>query len=291
MAINRVPFNALVDDDGSNTVGSIWNKLAIKDVLLDPIDAALTTNAAAAESLPGITVVSTTGNITALPKPSGTGDLVTYMNQGSLATIQGMAASSVPGQRWTIYALSAQVDLSHNDAASTGSKLYNWATTGKTSLVANFNTPGVAVYQNHNGVGWRLVSHEQGGWITPAFAASTFAAVGAMTWTVGAGNVITCRYRLSGRTINFVFYLTGTSVGGTLNNALYITAPAWGGFTAAAQSSAALSNCVDGATGEIRCFARLNAATVLQLFKSTLANWTASASVTSVDGSITFEVV
>ena len=41
MAINRVPFNALVDDDGSNTKGTPWNKQAIKDVILDPVDAAL----------------------------------------------------------------------------------------------------------------------------------------------------------------------------------------------------------------------------------------------------------
>jgi len=41
MAINRGPWNALVDDDGSNLVGSVWNKAAIKDVLLDPMDAAI----------------------------------------------------------------------------------------------------------------------------------------------------------------------------------------------------------------------------------------------------------
>lgn len=41
MAINRGPWNALVDDDGSNLVGSVWNKAAIKDVILDPADAAL----------------------------------------------------------------------------------------------------------------------------------------------------------------------------------------------------------------------------------------------------------
>jgi len=38
MAIDRGPWNALVDDDGSNLVGTIWNKDAIKTVLLDPID-------------------------------------------------------------------------------------------------------------------------------------------------------------------------------------------------------------------------------------------------------------
>jgi hypothetical protein len=39
MAINRGPFNTLVDDDGSNLVGSVWNKAAIQTTLLDPIDA------------------------------------------------------------------------------------------------------------------------------------------------------------------------------------------------------------------------------------------------------------
>jgi hypothetical protein len=39
MSLNRAPFNALVDDDGSNTVGSLWNKAAIQSVILDPVDA------------------------------------------------------------------------------------------------------------------------------------------------------------------------------------------------------------------------------------------------------------
>jgi hypothetical protein len=40
MAINRAPWTALVDDDGSNLTGSIWNKAAIASVILDPVDAA-----------------------------------------------------------------------------------------------------------------------------------------------------------------------------------------------------------------------------------------------------------
>lgn len=39
MGINRAPFNALVDDDGTGQVGSVWNKAQIQGVLLDPIDA------------------------------------------------------------------------------------------------------------------------------------------------------------------------------------------------------------------------------------------------------------
>jgi hypothetical protein len=40
MAIDRTPFNALVDDIGDGVSGSIWNKNAIKSVILDPVDAA-----------------------------------------------------------------------------------------------------------------------------------------------------------------------------------------------------------------------------------------------------------
>jgi len=40
MPINRAPWNALVDDDGSNLVGTVWNKDKIKTVILDPADVA-----------------------------------------------------------------------------------------------------------------------------------------------------------------------------------------------------------------------------------------------------------
>jgi hypothetical protein len=40
-AINRAPFDATVDDDGSGTTGTVWNKAQIQGVLLDPTDAAI----------------------------------------------------------------------------------------------------------------------------------------------------------------------------------------------------------------------------------------------------------
>ena len=40
MALDRTWYNALVDDDGSNTVGTVWNKAQIKN-LLDSVDAEL----------------------------------------------------------------------------------------------------------------------------------------------------------------------------------------------------------------------------------------------------------
>lgn len=41
--INRTPYNALVDDDGTNLVGTPWTKNSVKTVLLDEIDVALAT--------------------------------------------------------------------------------------------------------------------------------------------------------------------------------------------------------------------------------------------------------
>jgi len=42
MSIIRTNFNLLVDDDGTNLVGTVWDKAHIKDVILDPIDAEIT---------------------------------------------------------------------------------------------------------------------------------------------------------------------------------------------------------------------------------------------------------
>ena len=39
--INRAPFNALVDDNGSGLTGSVWNKAAIAGSILDPVDAGI----------------------------------------------------------------------------------------------------------------------------------------------------------------------------------------------------------------------------------------------------------
>ena len=41
MPVNRAPFNALVDDDGSGNVGTPWEKARIAGVILDPLDVEL----------------------------------------------------------------------------------------------------------------------------------------------------------------------------------------------------------------------------------------------------------
>jgi len=46
MAIDRTNYNALDDDDGTNTVGTLWTKDKVKTVILDPVDAEFTARAA-----------------------------------------------------------------------------------------------------------------------------------------------------------------------------------------------------------------------------------------------------
>lgn len=218
---------------------------------------------------------------------------VYYLNYTGTITITGFVAG-YNGQRVTLININVgQIDFPHRNAGSAAAnQLILMATSGKTSLApapAAGAMGGVAtfVYDTTN-VGWRLVDHEQGGWITPAFSAANFTAVGAMTWTVAAGQVITCRYILRGRTVTFAFNLSGTTIGGTVNNALYINAPAWGGYSALAQVSNPLGFAQDGG-GTVAAFARTNASTILQIFKSNIANWTATASATH-EGQITFDV-
>lgn len=63
MAIDRAPWTALVDDDGSNLTGSIWNKAAIKTVLLDPIDAMPAGSAGPWKNATGVTIRNDGGTV------------------------------------------------------------------------------------------------------------------------------------------------------------------------------------------------------------------------------------
>jgi hypothetical protein len=42
MAIDRTQFNLLVDDSGSGTDGTVWDKNKVQIVVLDPVDAMVT---------------------------------------------------------------------------------------------------------------------------------------------------------------------------------------------------------------------------------------------------------
>jgi hypothetical protein len=85
MSLNRAPFNALVDDDGTNTLGSPWNKAAIKDVILDPTDAELATYAKTTDLAPY-------AHTTDLPYTKG-GPFLPPMSVGTMLTVVLQAAT------------------------------------------------------------------------------------------------------------------------------------------------------------------------------------------------------
>jgi hypothetical protein len=191
----------------------------------------LTSNGAAADPTfqnpagAGVSTVTTTGNITALALPAGSGDLVIYMNNATLATIQGITAGA-SGQRLSIISIGAgQVDLAHQNASATAAnRLINFATSGNTSLAAG---TGAADFEyDTTNSRWRLIAHEQGAWI--AFT-PTLSGTGA-TYATQSG-----AYLLRGRmvTVNGYIALTakGTSIG--LITGLPFTAAAAPNYNAA----------------------------------------------------------
>lgn len=225
--------------------------------------------------------------------PGITGHTILRMNNPSLATVTGFSAGTFDGQRLLVYSVGAgQVDTSHQDVGSTTSshRLINVATSGKTSLAAG---SGFMEYVFDNAASrWRMVRHEQGAWIPTTFSAGNFTGSGAMTWTVSSGNVVTMRYRLSGRELSVAFYIQSTTVGGTIDTSLTIGNAAYGGFTTAAQMlSLFLYN--DNGGGNTPGFAQSGPSTgttSLQLSHNSLSNWSASAAATSIFGTVILEV-
>lgn len=86
MAIDRTAYNALVDDDGSNLVGTVIQKTTWKDVVLDPVDAAL---------LPRVTATASS----ATPTPNtDASDLYSLTAQAAAAAFVNPTGTPVNGQ-------------------------------------------------------------------------------------------------------------------------------------------------------------------------------------------------
>ena len=174
MAIDRGPWNALVDDDGSNLVGSIWNKAAIKTVLLDPIDAALLlTNAkgvadAATGTVPNWAPVGFDAQPALISWTGATNTVITGLQAG------------VTGQRVLVRNVgSAVLAFAQSDVGfAVGTRFSNIVTSAPTPL----GVRGFAEFM-YNGPGgnWVLLTHNQGSWVTPAFNAADYAAGAPMT--------------------------------------------------------------------------------------------------------------
>jgi hypothetical protein len=117
MALDRTWYNTLVDDDGSNTVGSVWNKASV-DSLMDATDAEVarleTTKAAlgAGVYLP-LTGINNDYN------PAGAATTTVWLLAPSaISYITGIPAPAVPGTQHLLINSGSPITLSN---AHTGS--------------------------------------------------------------------------------------------------------------------------------------------------------------------------
>jgi len=323
MALDRTWYNTLVDDDGSNTVGTIWNKAAV-DSLMDAVDAAipilpttltnhgvvigqagsplvatsagtagqvLTSNGAGAD--PTFQTITTGGWSVVNSTVSGTqNDYAPTLTAQTLINWTGTTALTITGIAGGSagYILifknngTQTASFVHGGASSAANRFSNIAQTAATPV----SLRGFVVYQ-HNGTDWRLVGHDQGAFITPAYAAGDFTASGSMTWTVDSGDITVYAYRLAGKMLAMQFAIISTTVGGTVSNNLRIKIP--GGFTNTKYVLSVSLNYSDNGSGNTAGFLQVGAGnTYIECYKFSVANWTLATNATGVYGEIFFEV-
>lgn len=169
------------------------------------------------------------------------------------------------------------------DGVTRGSLIYGNATPNWDELVVG----GDNTFLSSDGtdVSWKSL----GVWTTPGFNAADFTANGAMTWTVEAGDVITYAYIIIGKTMYVNYYISLTTVGGTLNNALQIAIPA---SKVSANNNVTLGVTRDNGGPNTTSLVIIGAGTtVISVYHQVPAvNWSAATNTTSVFGSVVFEI-
>lgn len=133
---------------------------------------------------------------------------------------------------------------------------------------------------------WRVVQHEQGEGISPAFAAGNFVANGAMTWTLTAPDMSAYRYYLRGKQLFWWFQLDTTSVTAPLNTQLQLLIP--GGFTCGLAAQGYVFIIDNGTFTSGRWY--MGSSTHIFLEKPTAANWLAAVNTTYVAANGNIEV-
>lgn len=245
----------------------------------DAIAAAFAAQAAGALVVQTSTAVGAQNNFALTPNVS-----LLRLNNATAMTISGFSAG-VDGQRITIESVGAgQVDLAHQSGlSSAGNRLINFATSGNTPLAAGV---GTAVYQyDALTARWKLITHEQGAWITPPFDAGDYTA-STGSWTVDAGDVNVCTYWLRGRTLS-VNLDVGTTTVSASPSSLKRAVP--GGFTVAARSTQLdISN--DNSTGTVTGVMQVLPGGTTIGFTKLSGTWAAATNTTNLDGVWAFEV-
>lgn len=155
MPINRTPWSALVDDDGSGLIGTIVNKDLIKTLLLDPIDALVLPYTVATSSTVAASTVTGAVNDWAL---GGAASVLIEWAGASDATFSGVAGG-LTGATFAFKNTGTKVAtfLHQNGLSAAGNRFYNVLTADGTPVAPG----GWAVFK-YDGGSWVLIGHEQG---------------------------------------------------------------------------------------------------------------------------------
>lgn len=134
MAINRGPFNALIDDDGSGTTGTPWNKTQIAGVLLDPIDAMW-------NSITPDLVLNANGSVRRNTTAGSDTGVVSLSGAGSLTPSRG-AFLSMFGNQHATYPGTCQINLGN----VAGARFDVWNSAGTTRIFQLDGSSGTAIF-------------------------------------------------------------------------------------------------------------------------------------------------
>ncbi len=126
------------------------------------------------------------------------------------------------------------------------------------------------------------------GFTTPGFSAGDYTASGAMTWTVGAGDVTTMRYLIIGKLMIVLFYIATSTVGGTPHNQLRITIPA--GKLAAVQCGNYLGRLFDNSVLTSGQWIVTAGGSIIIIKRADGGNFSLSTDLMEVEGVCMFEI-
>lgn len=278
VTIDLTNYNALVQDDGSNTVGSVFDKVDIADVILTPVQNAIT----ALETAPVIQTTTSTGSVNDFALTASC--KVLRCNNASLLTFTGFAAG-YSGQRVLIVSVGAgQVDLVVQSASSTAAnRLLSGIAAGTISLAAAKGT--MEIEYDATTARWRVVMHNQGAPISVPWTSTDFTATSG-TFTVQVGDLIAFRYVLDAvRCVLSVNITIATASVSATPNALSVLTP--GGFSCPSTYETTFYYNDNGTAGV--GLARANGTTIIFIKPATVA-WQAATNTTEVRAAIEFEV-
>lgn len=110
MPLDRTWYNSLIDDDGSNTVGSIWNKASV-DSLMDAVDADKAV-------LSPYVNLAPSGVLANYDPPGGAAALVWILSPAAGSYLTGIVAPAVAGTQHLLINGGSGITISNAHSAS-----------------------------------------------------------------------------------------------------------------------------------------------------------------------------